>query len=175
MGREPRHGSRHDNGAQVLRVASVLDRRPAVIVETFRDQDCRRIVVNALDLARPTFTNSLTDLSVLEVEESPTPCRECRCSRLAQTSAQTGRTVVVNAAHRFALPRREKRQTLCRVRRLRWWRWGDSNPRPLTCEASALPAELHPHALRPRPSTPLRVTRATWRIVRAALGTCQSR
>lgn len=24
------------------------------------------------------------------------------------------------------------------------WRWGDSNPRPLTCEASALPAELHP-------------------------------
>src|SRR5581483_10496010 len=25
-----------------------------------------------------------------------------------------------------------------------WWRWGDSNPRPLTCEASALPAELHP-------------------------------
>ena len=23
-----------------------------------------------------------------------------------------------------------------------WWRWGDSNPRPLTCEASALPAEL---------------------------------
>ena len=26
-----------------------------------------------------------------------------------------------------------------------WWRWGDSNPRPLTCEASALPAELHPH------------------------------
>ncbi len=25
-----------------------------------------------------------------------------------------------------------------------WWRWGDSNPRPLACEASALPAEPHP-------------------------------
>ena len=26
-----------------------------------------------------------------------------------------------------------------------WWRWGDSNPWPLTCEASALPTEPHPH------------------------------
>ena len=26
-----------------------------------------------------------------------------------------------------------------------WWRYGDSNPRPLTCEASALPTELYPH------------------------------
>ena len=25
-----------------------------------------------------------------------------------------------------------------------WWRCGDSNSRPLTCEASALPTELHP-------------------------------
>ncbi len=46
----------------------------------------------------------------------------------------------------------------------RWWRWGDSNPRPLTCEASALPAELHPHG-----------SLANWRIVRAAIGTCQKK
>jgi hypothetical protein len=51
-----------------------------------------------------------------------------------------------------------------KIKRFRWWRWGDSNPRPLTCEASALPAELHPHG----------VALATWRIVRAGLGTCQS-
>ena len=27
-----------------------------------------------------------------------------------------------------------------------WWRRGESNPRPLTCEASALPAELRPQS-----------------------------
>ncbi len=26
-----------------------------------------------------------------------------------------------------------------------WWRVGDSNPRPLPCEGSALPTELTPH------------------------------
>ena len=26
-----------------------------------------------------------------------------------------------------------------------WWRWGGSNSRPLHCERSALPSELHPH------------------------------
>ena len=25
-----------------------------------------------------------------------------------------------------------------------WWRYGDSNPRPVTCEATALPTELYP-------------------------------
>ena len=30
-----------------------------------------------------------------------------------------------------------------------WWRWGDSNPRPLHCERSALPTELHPHVIGP--------------------------
>ena len=30
-----------------------------------------------------------------------------------------------------------------------WWRWGGSNPWPRTCEARALPAELHPHKLKP--------------------------
>ena len=29
-----------------------------------------------------------------------------------------------------------------------WWRRGDSNPRPLPCEGSALPAELRPQAHR---------------------------
>ncbi len=28
----------------------------------------------------------------------------------------------------------------------KWWRVGDSNPRPLPCEGSALPTELTPHA-----------------------------
>ena len=27
----------------------------------------------------------------------------------------------------------------------KWWRWGDSNPRPSRCERDALPTELHPH------------------------------
>jgi hypothetical protein len=27
----------------------------------------------------------------------------------------------------------------------RWWRWWDSNPRPVRCERTALPSELHPH------------------------------
>ena len=27
-----------------------------------------------------------------------------------------------------------------------WWRWRESNPRPLPCGGSALPTELHPHA-----------------------------
>ena len=36
----------------------------------------------------------------------------------------------------LATPRKRKRQTPCRIRRFRWWRWGDSNPRPLTCEAT---------------------------------------
>src|SRR5215475_14079013 len=27
-----------------------------------------------------------------------------------------------------------------------WWTWGESNPRPLRCERSALPTELHPLA-----------------------------
>ena len=44
-------------------------------------------------------------------------------------------------------------------KRFRWWRWGDSNPRPLTCEASALPAELHPHG-----SAPEDYTRAAWHL-----------
>ena len=29
---------------------------------------------------------------------------------------------------------------------VQWWRRGDSNPRPLPCEGSALPAELRPQA-----------------------------
>jgi Phage integrase family len=69
------------------------------------------------------------------------------------------RTIVVNAADRFGLPRRKNAKIHYRIRRFRWWRWGDSNPRPLTCEASALPAELHPHAIVSDPSTWLRVTR----------------
>ena len=28
-----------------------------------------------------------------------------------------------------------------------WWRWGDSNPRPVRCERTALPSELHPHII----------------------------
>ena len=32
---------------------------------------------------------------------------------------------------------------------LSWWRWGESNPWPPACKAGALPAELHPHFLRP--------------------------
>ena len=31
-----------------------------------------------------------------------------------------------------------------------WWRWGGSNSWPPACKAGALPAELHPHALRIR-------------------------
>ena len=31
-----------------------------------------------------------------------------------------------------------------------WWRYGDSNPRPVTCEATALPTELYPHMLKRR-------------------------
>ena len=27
----------------------------------------------------------------------------------------------------------------------KWWRWGDSNPRPSRCERDALPTEPHPH------------------------------
>jgi hypothetical protein len=27
-----------------------------------------------------------------------------------------------------------------------WWSGGDSNPRPLECDSSALPAELPPHS-----------------------------
>jgi hypothetical protein len=36
------------------------------------------------------------------------------------------------------------------IKRLRslWWSCGDSNPRPLQCECSALPAELQPQASR---------------------------
>ena len=29
---------------------------------------------------------------------------------------------------------------------MRWWSWGGSNPRPLECDSSALPAELQPLA-----------------------------
>ena len=29
-----------------------------------------------------------------------------------------------------------------------WWRYGDSNPRPVTCEATALPTELYPRIYR---------------------------
>ena len=28
-----------------------------------------------------------------------------------------------------------------------WWRWGDSNPWPMPCKGTALPAELHPLSL----------------------------
>ncbi len=31
---------------------------------------------------------------------------------------------------------------------LSWWRVGDSNPRPLPCEGSALPTELTPHVFK---------------------------
>ena len=41
------------------------------------------------------------------------------------------RTIVVNAAHRFALPRKENARTPYRARRLRWWRWGTRTPDPL--------------------------------------------
>ncbi len=27
----------------------------------------------------------------------------------------------------------------------KWWRWSESNRRPLECKSSALPIELHPH------------------------------
>ena len=32
-----------------------------------------------------------------------------------------------------------------RSRKVRWWRWTDSNCRPPACKAGALPTELHPH------------------------------
>ena len=31
-----------------------------------------------------------------------------------------------------------------------WWRYGDSNPGPVTCEATALPTELYPRLLKHR-------------------------
>jgi hypothetical protein len=41
------------------------------------------------------------------------------------------RTIIVNAAHRFALPRKEKRQIPYKIRRFRRWKMGDSTPDPL--------------------------------------------
>jgi hypothetical protein len=43
------------------------------------------------------------------------------------------RMIVVNAARRFA-PLQERNQKSVQNRRVSWWRCGDSNPRPLTCE-----------------------------------------
>ena len=40
-----------------------------------------------------------------------------------------------------------KHLSIAEIRNQLWWRWGDSNPRPLHCERSALPAELHPHIM----------------------------
>ena len=47
------------------------------------------------------------------------------------------RTIVVNAAHRFALPRKEKRQNSLQSKAFPLVEMGDSNPRPLTCRASS--------------------------------------
>ena len=67
-----------------------------------------------------------------------------------------------------------KLAVLSTKRALSWWRWGDSNPRPLTCEASALPAELHPHGSRSA-GRHRESYKAAGVIIRPGRGACQSK
>ena len=85
-----------------------------------------------------------------------TPGVTCRAGRDIKDGTQSRRFSAGGASRPRAaatrgLARRTKNRTPSAegVRQhVLWWRRGDSNPRPLPCEGSALPAELRPQAHR---------------------------
>ena len=63
--------------------------------------------------------------------ELPTPTMRMWCA----PSCATGPNIMLKA---------QKHRTFCAFVKIWWRRWG-SNPRPLECHSSTLPAELRPH------------------------------
>ena len=61
------------------------------------------------------------------------------------------RDILKKAAAYFAKGVRVHVAYLADLLRKYWWSRGGSNPRPLQCHRSALPAELRPHQFRPKP------------------------
>ena len=54
-------------------------------------------------------------------------------------------TVLLRATAAFSLPSSCQRTLAC-IYLQRWWRYGDLNPRPMACKATALATELYPQA-----------------------------
>ena len=101
--------------------------------EPYEPNEIMRIIAACDQIGRGTYERLSTRAMVLVLRYTA-----LRISDIAD------RPELVDSWHVYGTRKNRARKPL-KTKGLIWWTWWESNPRPLRCERSALPTELHAH------------------------------
>jgi hypothetical protein len=101
-----------------------------------------RLVIEGRRLLRPRHAPRIAQNAPRSIGESPHDREQAAPYDPSKAAGRVGDTTQILHSHRI------RHRARCRKRKkIKWSRRG-SNPRPLECDSSALPAELRPHTMR---------------------------